>query len=354
MKRRILSQIITGSNLYGTNRPDSDIDYTGVFMPSRRDLITLQNCPTEYTENVKLSTSARNTVGDIDCKFYSIKSFLRLVTEGQPGTLEMLFAPPSHLVQTSKEWKIIQDNQDLFISQKGISPFIGFAIAQAHKASIKGDNLNALRAILAWGNGLTQAQYNMPLATYIYAEDQTPVALEVAVGSKVYLPGVTDYPFGLERNDHGFITLRVAGRQFDPGAKAKVFLNSISDLAAKYGTRSKAAAEAGYDFKSLMHAYRLLLEAEEFLKTGHITLPRPPGEAEMLRIIRSGEMYKDQNFDWHSDLMAMVDRLKEKTMAESFLPKEPKWGKVEALCERLIWDSLRKETRRGWFKGLFK
>lgn len=347
-KRKIICQIVTGSNLYGTNRPDSDIDYTGIFLPSSADLLGMQNCPTEYTENVKKGSGPRNTAGDVDCKFFGLKQFFKLAAEGQPGQLEMLFAPDSHTVVTSPEWELIKKEKGLFLSKKGIGPFIGFAIAQAHKSTVKGENLNALRAIAAWGDKLTPAEYNEALGAYLTGEDGSLFDLRKEEWTgKCVIPGV-DGVFDLIKNEHGFITFRVAGRQFDPGSKTKVFLGSVKALIGKYGTRSEAAAENGLDYKSLMHAYRLLFEAEEFLRKGHITLPL--SEAEVLKLIRAGKMYPS-GFDWHSDLIGWADHLRQEVAPKSHLPDTPNWSKINALCERMLWNHLSGRKNR---KGLLK
>lgn len=343
--RKIICQLITGSNLYGTNRPDSDVDYTGVFMPTRTDLLGIGNAPAEFSDGHKASDGPRNTAGDVDSKYYSLKRFLKLAVEGQPGQLEMLFAPTTHWVRNTDEWVELVHTREVFFSQKSIAPFIGFAIAQAHKATIKGENVNALRAILAWGSKLTPEQRRAPLGAHLeLPSGKFDPATWKGGKFEARIIGLVDvndtFDFEVCENDHGFVTFRVAGRQYDPGTKTATFLDAIQILLDKYGTRSKSAAENGYDFKSLMHAYRLIGEANEFLRTGHITLPRPPTEVEMLKLIRSGELYKGQDFDWHSDLIREADRLRDVVAPASPLPKLPKWGKVDELVERMLWRHL--------------
>ena len=68
--RTKICKITIGSNLYGTNRPESDMDISGVFLPSEDDMLGLQNCPAEMSESVKVSDGPRNSIGDVDCKFY--------------------------------------------------------------------------------------------------------------------------------------------------------------------------------------------------------------------------------------------------------------------------------------------
>lgn len=332
--RKIICKIITGSRLYGTNRPDSDEDYTGVFLPSTKDLLGLQNCPTEWTENVKNSTGDRNEQGDVDCKYFSLQRFISLAASGQPGQLELLFAPESATLISTPEWKAILASRDLFLSRNGIAPFVGFALAQAHKATIKGDNLKAIRALIEWGDKLTPHEGNQPLGSYLYARC-TPKEV-CFIGPSIgdcHLP-LFDMTFDMLENDHGYTTFRVAGRQFDPGTKAKTFINALKELEGKYGTRSEAALEKGFDYKSLMHAYRLLSQAREFLADGNITLPRP--DAEFLKTIRA-EAYKA---DYFAEITAKIDEIRQTVEPASKLAKAPNRGKLEELCQKILYRHL--------------
>jgi len=331
--RKIIVEIITGSNLYGTNRPDSDMDFTGVFLPSMRDLMGLQNPPGEFTANKKISTGPRNESGDVDVKFYNIKNFLRMSAEGQPGCLEMLFAPKSHTTQSSREWSEIIANRKILLSQKGVSPFVGFALSQANKATVKGNNLNAVRAISAWGMTLGNSELSKPLGEYLIPTAPGKCSIRGIAGAGY---------FDLKPNDHNFVTFTVAGRQYDPGTKTATFLSAIEKLVARYGTRAAAAAEKGYDFKSLMHAYRLLDEAEEFVITGEITLPRPKAQADRLKKIRAG-IAEGSDFDWFDDIMDRIDELRDYFLPKTSLPKEVKWDKVNELCEHILWEHLREK-----------
>ena len=133
--RKIIFETRVGSWLYGTNRPDSDEDFQGVFLPSKEDLLGIQNCSAEWKQNTKISNTVQNTKGDIDRKFYSLKRFFHLAAEGQPGQLELFFATPESTISYDPIWSEILDNIGLFLSKKSIVPFIGFALSQAHKAS---------------------------------------------------------------------------------------------------------------------------------------------------------------------------------------------------------------------------
>lgn len=331
MKERfIICEIVTGSHLYGTNRPQSDLDYTGVFMPGTDDIFSLQRCPTEWTKNEKHSSGERNVAGDIDRKFYSIQRFLQLAGEGQPSQLELLFAPPEAIQQSSPEWDLIKSQASIFLSKKSIAPFVGFALSQAHKATIKGANLNLIRDVLDWGyRTLYERERNVSLAKVASIDGDS---LLIRNSDKVIILKIVT-------NTQGFRTVEIGGRNYDVNLKTKTFLENLKVLEERYGSRAKNAADKTYDYKSLMHAYRMLAEARELLATGKITLPRPPGEILFYKSILAlgdpGNQVID-NFDHFGELTARIDELRQQLEPKSALPDEPNWAAINRLCTELL------------------
>jgi hypothetical protein len=226
------------------------------------------------------------------------------------------------------------------LSRKSVWPFIGFALAQAHKTSLKGDNLNQIRDILEWSEGMTNAELLEPLSKWMVPHmDNGPDGTGDEIPGEYRLfcertKKMTEWEFNLKENDHHYSCLWVAGRQYDPGAKTKVILNSLQNLVEKYGTRSKASAEHGLDYKSLMHAYRLMGQAEELISTGKITLPRSAEEVKFLLGVRNMEIPVD--FDWLTDIVLRVERLRENLEPTSPLQKEPDWSKLTVMCRSML------------------
>lgn len=308
-----------GSHLYGTNRPESDEDFAGVRLHSMEQLLGLQNPPSEVTENVKLSAGPRNAAGDVDCKFFYLQRFINLAGQGQPGQLEMLFAPAEMIIVKEYEWEVIQAHIDLFKSKKGVAPFIGFALAQAHKAVIKGENLNLIEELIAALSKKSSAELNMSIEDHFTGYDDE--SYEIANGPRVRKA----------ISDDGTEVLQIAGRKFNLGLSAKKFLNTLQSMEEKYGTRVRAAAEQKYDYKSLGHAVRLLSQAEEFLTDGVITLPRP--DSAFVKSILTGKC--DPDIDWLDYISSRIDHIRQVVEPKSSLPDAPDWKELNALCIEL-------------------
>lgn len=310
--------------MYGTNRPESDEDFLGVFLPSSEDMFSLGNCPTEWTMNEKKSTGARNAKGDVDRKFYSVPKFLNLLGQGQPWALELVFAPQNMIITATADWEIIVNCQYYYLSKNSISPFIGFAKAQAYKATLKGENLNLVRRLIDGIGDLTTAGLNCTIDDYALRDEATLPLTEVQFLGETLKVEQSQYRPGVFMDN-----IVVAGRKFEFTKKIKHMKSQLQTLEAEYGTRSEAAAKAGYDFKSLLHAYRLIGEAKELLATGKMSMPRPPDEIELLKKIRDGE-YEADFFQEIEDRIAEVKAIK------SDLPDSANWSMINEVCRSLM------------------
>ena len=227
---------------------------------------------------------------------------------------------------STPEWHKIKENLSFFLSRKGVSPFVGFALSQAHKAVIKGENLNLIRDLIRWGDEVpTNRELKDPLKEFFTIKDEKAIFIGDGPSVKCYV------------NDHGFPQIRVAGRDFDIGVPTKAFLVALKKLEGKYGFRSEAAAQLDYDYKSLGHAVRLLGQAEEFLNEGKISLPRP--NAEYLKTILRGEI-DDSNIDWFDMLNKQIDNIKQNLEPNSSLPEKANWKKLNKLCVEILKEHL--------------
>lgn len=336
-ERTVIFECVHGSHLYGTATEASDEDYLGVFAPSRADHFGLQNCPTEWSLPGKRSSGPRNAAGDVDRKYFSIRRFVQLAGEGQPAQLEMLFAPPDKVLTSTPLWETLRASRSLFLSRRGVTPFLGFAKAQAYKASVKGDNLRLVRALVAGLEGAsTPSTVRVVDAVEVLTRptDEVPgrgrlVGEEVALVRNSRWRGEGEAPVQVE----------VAGRRWDIGVTVKLLLEGLRKLERAYGTRSEEAAANTYDYKSILHAVRLLGEAEEYLRTGAITLPRPEEEVASLMRIRRKE-WPTPDTDVFAYIEERIDAIRQEVEPTSPLPPEPDWKALGVLCVRLHEESM--------------
>ena len=108
--------------MYGIDLPDSDIDIRGVFIPILYDILN----PLRYNT---YKDTVVETEGNYDSVYYSIQKFMKLLADGSPNIIELLFAEDTYHGDRSYIFnKYILGNRDVFINANTINNFISMAI----------------------------------------------------------------------------------------------------------------------------------------------------------------------------------------------------------------------------------
>ena len=74
---KILMKAVAGSHLFGTNTPESDMDYKGIYIPSKKDFLLSK---VESTLNIKRDkeVGAKNTKHDVDVELFTLQKFIQM------------------------------------------------------------------------------------------------------------------------------------------------------------------------------------------------------------------------------------------------------------------------------------
>lgn len=302
-----------GSCLYGTQVPNSDKDYRGIYLPNYSQIL-LGNAPKTYKYNTKKDNTTKNTDKDIDKEVYSLQKYFNLLLEGQTVSLDILFSPEHHHFHTTDIWKVIKAYKHLFL-HSGTSSFAGYCKTQANKYGIKGSRIAAVRKVLEWLSDKNDKSILM---------EQIPDILPPCLAGDEFISIVMcKAPNGSEEPH-----LEVCNRKVPFHAKIKYTRDVFQRIFDEYGKRSlQAEKNEGCDWKALMHAVRVCEEAKELLLTGNITFPRP--EKELLLKIRKKELpYKEVASIIENGLEELT-----KLQEYSILPKQPKTEEVYELLE---------------------
>ncbi|WP_105615651.1 DNA polymerase beta superfamily protein [Vallitalea okinawensis] len=116
----IILLTLGGSYAYGTNVETSDLDIRGVALNKPEELLGLSHFE-QFTDEAT------------DTTIYSLKKIVTLLLNCNPNTIEILGTKPEHIFTISEEGKLLRDNIDLFLSQKCIHSFGGYATAQLRR-----------------------------------------------------------------------------------------------------------------------------------------------------------------------------------------------------------------------------
>lgn len=120
MKQILIFKAIVGSQAYGTNTPDSDLDVKGVYIQDPFDVSSFSYVP--------------QTIPDKDTTYWEVRRFLELAMSSNPTVLELLFTPEDCILYEHPLFTMIKEKRDLFLSKECKNSFMGYAKQQIYKA----------------------------------------------------------------------------------------------------------------------------------------------------------------------------------------------------------------------------
>lgn len=126
----IILKAFSGSRLYGTDLPESDIDYVGIFIPPK-ELVFGLNTVDQFHLNELIEGKK------IDYTCYSLIKFIKLAINNNPNIISLLYTPESHIVSTTSYGELLLLNRELFLSKKAYITFKGYAKSQINKLTKK-------------------------------------------------------------------------------------------------------------------------------------------------------------------------------------------------------------------------
>ena len=118
---KIIFKAIVGSQSYGTNTPESDIDIKGVYVQDSDDILSFN-----YKEQININKD--------EC-YYEIRRFLELAKTGNPTILELLYTPEDCILQIEPEFRLVREHARKFLTKKCYNSFAGYAHMQIQKAT---------------------------------------------------------------------------------------------------------------------------------------------------------------------------------------------------------------------------
>lgn len=307
---RTIVRVKFGSHLYGTDTPNSDIDYKSVFVPPSRDIL-LQRVKGSVSNQRPKAEGEKNYIGEIDEEAYSVQRYLHLAAEGQTVALDILFAPHwAMITEPSLEWQEIERNRHRLITRKSAA-FLGYCRQQANKYGIKGSRVAAARLAYEFlstkldkcGSTAKLNEFEYEIATLtLHNEHMLLIDIEGAMDIN-----------GVKRSVRHW---EVCNRKMPLTQTIKAAHEVMRRIVEEYGHRARQAeSNQGVDWKALSHAVRVGRQAIELLESGHVTFPRP--EKNHLVAIKTGQLSYQRVSE---EIDKLLDEV-ECTAARSTLPQ---------------------------------
>ncbi len=256
-----------GSKLYGTDNPNSDTDYKGIFIPNR-DAVLLKKDIEHYNFNSNESNT-RNSKDDIDLQLFSIYKWFTLLKKGETGAMDILFSlfrEDSQIHLDPDFATIIKENYQRFYN-KNLHSFLGYCVGQSKLYNVRGERFSELHRFVTYFNALVKEQGSdkllsmYPQIEEMFAEDKYKYIQ--------FISAPTSRGSG-EAQDG--IYVEVLGKRFLGTVTVAYFSEKITEMENQFGNRARASAK-GVDYKALSHAVRVIDEVEELIDDGFITFP---------------------------------------------------------------------------------
>ncbi len=357
MKRREVEERtiligLAGSHGYGLNRPDSDLDYRGVFIAPKRYYLGFDHIEQKdagWDEPGIFSVLD----GNKDTVIYELKKIIQLLSGANPNVLELLWLYNYPVLTTVGQHLI--NHKQLFLSKKVKHTYSGYAFAQIKKmethrkwllnppqkkplpsdfgiedeAPLTKDELNAFLEYL----------YNLIRGRIEFLEESEELykLLTADIDFKGVLKQYTladvslEYTQNLTNSRKDFIRLLQKSQTYQVALREwKAYLSWQEN---RNPARAQMERKSGFDLKHGMHCIRLLRSGLEILKTGEVIVDRRiAGDVADLKAILHGEYAYEQVMKMAEDLVAEMDNFYE----QSTLPHKPDLEQINELCMELV------------------
>ena len=304
LKDRIMFLTLGGSYAYGTNVETSDVDIRGCAMNSKSDILGLTN----FEQVVHTQT---------DTTIYGFNKLIGLLLNCNPNTIEMLGCKPEHYFYISDAGQMMIDNRDLFLSQKAVNSFGGYATQQLRRLQ------NALAR-----DKMCQADTEEHIRSVMERSFKAFADRYSVMDSG----GITLFTDESPRDDldrEVFCNIHID--KF-PARDFSVMINTLSNVIGNYEklNHRNRKKDDNHLNKHAMHLIRLYMMCLDILEKGEINTYRY-GDREFLLSIRNGKFqredgsYRQEFFDLVNSYEKRLKYAKENTD----LPATPNMKRVE-------------------------
>ena len=316
-KDRMLLLTVAGSHAYGTNTPTSDVDIRGI-------VITPPECLFGLASFEQFENKTTDTV------IYELKRMVHLLMGCNPNCIELLGNIPENYLFLSEEGKMLLENRHLFLSQKAIQTFGGYATAQLRRVqnAVARDSLTQGDKEVHIYNSIKNAMYDLKTK---YAE--------IPEGSlNVYVDDAVNPEYEKEI----FIDTNLVHY---PLRDYKNLWSDMHNIAKSYGhlnTRNSKKDDLHLN-KHIMHLFRLYLMAIDILEKEEIVTYRSD-DRDFLMQVRNG-YFMNSDGTVRNELYELLNEYEKRfqqAVKNTKLPQVPDYSAVGKLVETIIKKRLEK------------
>lgn len=311
LNKNIALLCLGGSHAYGTNIETSDVDIRGIAINSPDELIGLSD-PYWVFEN-----------RDTDTVVYSFMKIIQLLIKCNPNTVEILGFPKEEYIYLSEIGEQIINNRSMFLSQRCVSAFGGYATAQLRRLE----------------NALARDRVTQPRKEeYIMRSIQG--ALDDFVFDKKCVPenAIKLYIDKSDSDDMDTEIMADINLSHYPLRAMKAINDQFGYVIGQYsslGKRNTKKDDAHLD-KHAMHLVRLYLMCFDLLEKGQIVTNRSK-DRDFLMSIRNGR-FRASDGTYVKDFFELIDEYEKRldyAKKNTVLPEQPDMKRINEFVQEI-------------------
>ena len=298
----IILLTLGGSYAYGMNNENSDVDFRGIALNSKDDIL--------------LGSDFEQVLGGEDTTIYSFNKIIELLSKCNPNTIEMLGCLPEHYIHLNKIGKELLENRKIFLSKICIHTFGGYANSQLRRLENKANRLVGQSQNEAYIlKSIQNAKFDFKNRYYPHDENDVKLYIDKSeqegFESEIYMDvNLKHYP------------LRDWAGMWN---EMKTIVSSYT----KIGKRNEKAISHDKLGKHMAHLIRLYMMGIDILEKEEIITYRE-NEHDLLMDIRNGK-YLDSNRQPTSDFYDILNEYEKKfdyAKENTSLPDLPDYKRI--------------------------
>lgn len=354
---RIILETVSGSNAYGTNTPDSDLDIRGIAIPPLKYYLGFVN---RFKQKDKWDNYKDKVI-------YDLQKFFKLAANCNPNILELLYVDEGDIIKIDALGRKLRENRELFLSKKCRYSYAGYAYSQYKRMKThRGFLLNPPK------KAPERSDFGLPETKKLISTDQMGAFLWLV--SMLIKNTVEEAKLSYETikelkniNYIGILQSHIPDEAY-PAIKD---LTGASDNFIEACMREKKYAAAmanwksyqtwkttrnpkraelerrlGFDGKNASHLVRLVRTGKEILEGKEVIVKRP--DAKELLEIKNGAWTYEQIEKYMNEMDIIMDDLYQK----STLRHSPDRNKLDGLCMEIIQEA--QNDKEIWWKDAVK
>lgn len=341
-----LFRTIVGSQAYGTSTPESDIDVSGVFVPSMEYHLG-------FNKNIEQVKQGKDTT------FYSLKKFMHLAATNNPNVNELLFVPDDCILEVHPLFEEVLKNRKLFLSRNVRYRYCGYAYGQ-----IKRIETHRRWLLHPPKKEPKREDFDLPLSKSLVSREQLNafyITLAHLLRDIASMAELHDYILEIIESDdfpgwegvvqsrgipdEALLTVQKLTNASDNFIEAlrreQAYYRDVDEwskyqnwLKTRNPKRSKLEKKYGFDTKHASHVVRLMLQGEEIMTTGNLSVRHK--DCEKIKAVKYGTWLdgSDITYDKVKNFAAEYEgKMKELYKSDKcVLPDKPAINELDEMC----------------------